>query len=104
MASKPKHPPGDPKTLGNMRELGVQRLMASCLNDACRHTALIDVTSYPADTELPWFASKIVCAKCNSRGRHIDVGPNWKEPALRRKPNRQALAISVSVRLAAPLN
>ena len=32
-------------TLGNMRELGVQRLIASCLNDACRHTALIDVSS-----------------------------------------------------------
>ena len=29
-------------TLGNMRELGVQRLIAYCLNDACRHTALID--------------------------------------------------------------
>jgi hypothetical protein len=43
MASKPKHPPGPPMTLGNMRELGVPRLIASCLNDACRHTALIDV-------------------------------------------------------------
>jgi hypothetical protein len=41
-------------TLGNMRELGVQRLIASCLNDACRHTALIDVSSYPAETEVPW--------------------------------------------------
>jgi hypothetical protein len=29
-------------TLGNMRELGVQRLIASCLSDACRHTALIE--------------------------------------------------------------
>jgi hypothetical protein len=28
-------------TLGNMRDLGVQRLLASCLNDACRHVALI---------------------------------------------------------------
>jgi hypothetical protein len=37
-------------TLGNMRELGVKRLVASCLNDACRHTALIDVSSYPAKT------------------------------------------------------
>jgi hypothetical protein len=35
-------------TLGNMRELGVERLVASCLNDACRHVALIDVWSYPA--------------------------------------------------------
>ena len=31
-------------TLGNMRELGVQRLVASCLNDAYRQSALIDVS------------------------------------------------------------
>jgi hypothetical protein len=28
-------------TLGNMRALGVQRLIASRLNHACRHTALL---------------------------------------------------------------
>jgi hypothetical protein len=32
-------------TLGNMRVLGVQRLVASCLNDARRHTALIEERS-----------------------------------------------------------
>ena len=66
-------------TLGNMRELGVHRLIASCLNDACRHTALIDVSSYPADTEVPSFSGRVVCAKCGSRGNKIDVRPNWKE-------------------------
>ena len=30
----------------------MQRLIASCLNDACRHTALIDVSSYPAETPV----------------------------------------------------
>jgi len=35
-------------TLANMRELGVIRLIASCLNDACRHSALIEVWTYPA--------------------------------------------------------
>jgi hypothetical protein len=50
MASKSKHPADPPMTLGNMRELGVQRLIGSCLNDACRHTVLIDVSSYPAET------------------------------------------------------
>jgi hypothetical protein len=30
-----KQPPGAPMTLGNMRHLGVQNLIASCLNDAC---------------------------------------------------------------------
>jgi hypothetical protein len=48
-------------TLGNMRQLGVQRLLATCLIDACRHHGLIDVSKYPDDTEVPWFASKIVC-------------------------------------------
>src|SRR6476660_7062516 len=66
-------------TLGNMRELGVKRLIASCLNDACRHTALIDVWSYPAETEIPYFKSRVVCAKCGSRGNKIDVRPNWNE-------------------------
>jgi hypothetical protein len=45
-----------------MRELGVQNLAAYCLNDACRHVALIDVSSYPANTEMPWFRSRVVCA------------------------------------------
>ena len=66
-----------------MRALGVQRLIASCLNDACRHQALIDVSSYPADTEVPYFRNKVVCAKCGSRGHKIDVRPNWNEPPTR---------------------
>jgi len=74
-----KQPPGPPMTLGNMRHLGVQRLTATCLSDACRHQGIIDVSKYPDDTEVPSFASKIVCAKCGARGRHIDVRPNWKE-------------------------
>jgi hypothetical protein len=70
---------GGPMTLGDMRQLGVQRLVASCLNDVCRHQCLIDVSKYPDDAEVPSFAGRIVCAKCGARGRHIDVQPNWKE-------------------------
>ena len=47
-------------TLGNMRELGLQRLIASCLNDACRHVALIDVSSYPADIEVPSYRPRVL--------------------------------------------
>jgi transposase len=79
VAQKPKHPPREPMTLGNMRELGVKRLIASCLNDGCRHTALIEVWSYPAETEIPYFKSRVVCAKCGACGNKIDVRPNWKE-------------------------
>jgi hypothetical protein len=81
MASNSKRPAGPPMTLGNMRDLGVQRLSASCLNTACRHTALINVWSYPAETEIPYFKSRVVCAKCGGRGNKIEVRPNWKEQA-----------------------
>jgi hypothetical protein len=66
-------------TLGNMRKLGVQRLIASCLNPSFRHDGLIDVSKYPDDVEVPSFGRKVVCAKCGARGQHIDVRPNWKE-------------------------
>ena len=62
-----------------MREQGVHHLIAYCLSDTCRHSALIDVSSYPADTEVPWFRTRVVCAKCGSRRDKIDVRPNWKE-------------------------
>jgi hypothetical protein len=43
------------------------------------HTALINVSNYPADMEVPALGKKVVCAKCGARGPHIDVRPNWKE-------------------------
>ena len=60
-------------TLGNMRDLGVQRLIASV------STRRADMKPYPEETEVPSFTKKVVCAKCGARGRHIDVRPNWKE-------------------------
>ena len=74
-----KQPHGQPMTLGDMRHLGVQRLVATCLNDACRHQAVIEVWSYPANTEIAYFRRRVVCAKCGARGNKIDVRPNWKE-------------------------
>lgn len=62
-----------------MRRKGVRSLVAYRLNDACRHTAVIDVSSYPSDTPVPWFRSKVKCAKCGARNNRIDVRPNWNE-------------------------
>jgi hypothetical protein len=59
-----KHPPGPLMTLGNMRRQGVHHLIAFCLNDTCRHQALIDVSSYPDEVEVPWFQRRIKCGKC----------------------------------------
>jgi hypothetical protein len=52
-----------------------------CLNDACGHQALIDVSSYPGETEVPWFSRKIVRNKCGARGRHVDVTCFWPKSA-----------------------
>jgi hypothetical protein len=65
--------------LANMRRQGVRNLIAYCLNDSCRHQAIIDVSSYPGDTLVPWFRSKVKCAKCGARHSKNDVRPNWKE-------------------------
>jgi hypothetical protein len=66
---------------GNVRELGVHRLTAFCHNDACRHQALIDVSRYPANTEVLVFRLREKCGKCGSR--NVDVRPNCNEQPTR---------------------
>jgi hypothetical protein len=73
----PKEPAGPPMTLGNMRALGAQRLLVSCLNHECRHDALLEVSGYPTETEVSSFAARMKCGKCG--GKNVDVRPNWKE-------------------------
>jgi hypothetical protein len=41
--------------------------IASCLKPACRREGLIDVSTYPEETEVPSFAKKVVCTKCGAR-------------------------------------
>jgi hypothetical protein len=66
-------------TLGNMRGRGVHHLIAFCLNDACRHQALIDVSKYPDNVEVPSFQRRIKCGECGQRGRWVVMRPNWKK-------------------------
>ena len=96
-ANKPKHPVGPPMTLGNVRELGVQRLIASCFNDACRHVVLIDVSGYPADTEVPSFCSRVVCAKCGQPRKQDRRAPELERAAAAREPDRQGVAMSRAI-------
>jgi hypothetical protein len=68
--------PKPPMTLGNIRELGVRNLIASCLNDACHQQALIDASSYPPETEVPSFQRRAVCGKCG--GKRVECGRTAK--------------------------
>jgi hypothetical protein len=52
-------------------------LIALCLNNSCRHQPLINVSSYPAETEVPSFQRRAKCSNCD--GKRVDVRPNWKE-------------------------
>ena len=53
--------------LGNMRSLGVHHLIDYCHNDACRHSALIDVSDAPDVIEVPEFGKRAKCGKCGGK-------------------------------------
>jgi hypothetical protein len=72
-SSKPKHPPGDPMTLGNMRALGVRGLNVMCF--VCRDEVRLDVDAYDDGVPVPWFAPRMVCTNCGIVG--ADARPNW---------------------------
>jgi hypothetical protein len=55
----------------------VRRLLAYCLNDACRHQAPIEISDYPDGVEILYFKPRVKCSKCG--GRWVNVRPNWKE-------------------------
>jgi hypothetical protein len=76
---RPMAQPGPPMDLENMRRQGVRSLIAYCLNDVCRHQAIIDVSSYSGETPVPWFRSKVEARQVCARNNRIDVRPNWKE-------------------------
>ena len=76
-------------TLGNMRRLGVQHLVAYCLRDGCRHAGLIDVSQYPADTEVQWFHSHMVCTKCGARGETHRCSPELERATTGAEPDRR---------------
>jgi hypothetical protein len=76
-----KQSPGPPMTLGNMRELGVYRLVVHCNNDECRHTTLIDVFNYSDGVEVSSFQRRTKCGKCG--GKRVDVRPNWRDAPTR---------------------
>jgi hypothetical protein len=65
----------------------VQNLTASCLNDACRHVALIDVSSYPEDTD-PRRVREV-----RRSGQQDRRSAELERAATERKPDRQAMAM-----------
>ena len=79
MVPKERQSSGPQMRLGNMCELGVHHLIAYCLNPACRHSALIDVSSY-------------VPAPCQMR--HVLRQPRRRTPELEEQPDQASVRTS----------
>jgi hypothetical protein len=71
-----RHRPGQPMTLGNLRQIGVSGLIMTCVDPGCGHETTLGVDDYADEVEVPSFAAR-VCSKCG--GNRMDVRPNWKE-------------------------
>ena len=74
-------------TLGNMRHLGVHRLVASCLRDACRHQGLIDVSKYPDVVCQQGRVRQVRCASPHRRAAKLERTaatrePDWQDVAV----------------------
>ena len=61
-----KHPPGPADDARQHGELGERNLIASASTMPVARR-LINVTKYPEDNEVPWFRSRVVCAKAATR-------------------------------------
>ena len=68
--------------------------MASSLSESlCAQDFEERSVTDPADTKVPSFANKIVCAKCGARGGHIDVAPELERTAPDGEPDWETVAL-----------
>ncbi len=98
---KAKQPYGPPMTLANMRELGVHNLIAYRLNDSCPHTALIDVSSYPARLRCRGRGPTILIRGYENSGLEVYGGHSIGRMATGRLVARTALCTIGSEQLLA---
>ena len=68
---------GRAMTLGDMWELGIRHVWILCLNRACQHDTLLDVSRYPAGVQIVSLRHHMKCQKCS--GKNVDRRPYWNE-------------------------
>jgi hypothetical protein len=91
----PKHPPGPPMDLANMRRQGVHHLVAYCLNDSCRHQALNLEPLVVAEIKVGLGAvrSRTLRRFCLLAGQDIQSGRRRVSvQRFQRRPSRIAIA------------
>jgi hypothetical protein len=57
------------------------------------------VFSYPAETEIPYFSKKVVCAKCGARGPSYRCAAKLERTAPCAEPDGKAVAVTMILRV-----
>jgi hypothetical protein len=65
--------PGPPMTLANMRQNGVNAVIATC--QTCGHKADVNVNALAATIIVPEIGGRLRCSQCG--GKRIDTRPAW---------------------------
>lgn len=66
-----------PLTLGNMRELGGERVTLSCVETGCGWNGSRGVTQWPDAFFVPDIGIALACPRCGAEG--LDSRPDWPE-------------------------
>ena len=66
-----------PMTLGNMRALGVRRVMAICETPLCGRSGILSADAWPDDYAVPDIALRLRCSRCGAKA--VSTRPDWTE-------------------------
>jgi hypothetical protein len=64
-------------TIGNMREWGIEHVVAYCRRIGCGHHVIVNAKGLPEDLAVPDVGLRTRCSKCGSR--NVQTRPNWAE-------------------------
>lgn len=67
-------------TFGEMREMGVTRILVYCADYKCSHSIEMDSAPWADDVRLSDIEDRFVCQKCGKRG--ADVRPLFPPPKM----------------------
>ena len=69
--------PIEPMTLGNMRALGLTRVVVSCAVEGCGYEKAVGVSEWPDTAYVPDVGLRLKCPKCGAP--ELDSRPDWTE-------------------------
>jgi hypothetical protein len=70
-------------TFGEMRDMGVRRLLVYCADYRCSHSIAVNADQWPDDLRLADIEDRFTCAACGKRARTcvlISIGIGNRRP------------------------